>query len=381
MIDHAQIKYGGGCNTGAIGINDGVSPTITNSTVSQSWGYAIKVTEGGSPEIADNAVLGSESYGIYYKANGTQTGTVDIHGNYVEGGSNGIYVESTSTGSIFGKSLGANTVVGTTASALFYRGLDIPGNITGNTLVANSQNYIKIKESTVAHSSIWNSGGGPVKVEGTITVASGVTLSITKGVRLFGTPGMVVKGTLNAEGTASEPVVFTGAKEEANGRMVRDFLRSRKRRLGHRPCRSPIWRRLQHGGRRGDRLLADDQELDPLPQLRLRDQGHRIRLPEDRMEPLPRQRQRPLLQRHGQTSRLPTTTGVAPTGPKPAGCGDSVTSNVEWKPAVQLPELAGQCRGKESQCGEGADPVSLATGQLNYSHRDLLLTNKSSVAA
>jgi RHS repeat-associated protein len=53
-----------------------------------------------------------------------------------------------------------------------------------------------------------------------------------------------------------------------------------------------------------------------------------------------------------------------------------VTTNVEWKPAVQLPELAGHCRGKESQCGEGADPVSLATGQLDYSHQDLQLTNK-----
>ena len=54
-----------------------------------------------------------------------------------------------------------------------------------------------------------------------------------------------------------------------------------------------------------------------------------------------------------------------------------MTTNVEWKPAAQLPELAGHCRGQESQCGEGADPVSLATGQLSYSHRDLLLTNNS----
>ena len=44
---------------------------------------------------------------------------------------------------------------------------------------------------------------------------------------------------------------------------------------------------------------------------------------------------------------------------------------------MQLPEQNGHCRGTESQCGEGADPVSLATGQLAYSHRDLLLTNKS----
>src|SRR6185503_15819481 len=29
------------------------------------------------------------------------------------------------------------------------------------------------------------------------------------------------------------------------------------------------------------------------------------------------------------------------------------------------------------QCGSGADPVSLATGKLAYTHRDLLLTNKS----
>ena len=50
-----------------------------------------------------------------------------------------------------------------------------------------------------------------------IYVLGGVTLKLTKGVVLFGSPNMTVNGTLLVEGTAVEPVVFTGAKGESPG--------------------------------------------------------------------------------------------------------------------------------------------------------------------
>ncbi len=211
VINHAEVRHGGGCNTGAIGIY-GSSPTIENSTFQDNHGYAIKVAEGGSPEIANNRILNSGTHGIYYKTASTQTGEVNIHGNYVEGGLNGIIVENNGTGAVFGKTLGGNTVKGTTNTALLYKGPDIPGDITGNTLEGNKSNIIFLG-GTVAHSETWNNGGSPIQFEGSVTVVSGATLTITKGVLMLN-PGMTVKGTLKAEGTAEEPIVFAGAKEE-----------------------------------------------------------------------------------------------------------------------------------------------------------------------
>jgi len=378
VVDHAELRYGGGCNTGAIGIK-GSSPTIKNSTFSHSYGYAIKVTEGGSPEIANNIVLDSQTYGIYYKAINTQTGEVNIHGNYVEGGTNGIYVESTGTGSVVGKTLGTNTIIGTTSSALLYKGSDIPGDITGNTLFANSQNYVKIKEGTVARSSTWNNGGGAVKVEGTITVASGVTLKITKGVDLFGTPNMTVKGTLNVEGTSTEPVVFTGAKEESNGEwcLISFQPGSGASVIDHAEIRYAGGCNTGAVGVNGSSPTIKNSTF-------AHSYGYAIKVTESGSPRIEWDRFR---SNANGLSYSGTGKLMAPNndwnhcadGPMPAGCGESVTSNVEWKPATQLPELDGPCRGKESQCGEGADPVSLATGQLDYSHQDLLLTNKSSI--
>jgi hypothetical protein len=218
VIDHAEVKYAGGCGTGGIAIN-GSSPTIKNSTLEHNASYGIKVSEGGSPEIANNRLANNPQSEIYYSAGGTKTGEVNIHGNEVEGGEAGIRVIITSTGEVFGKTLGANTITKTTGTAFAYEGTDIPGDITGNALVANTQNVITIS-GTVAHSEAWNDSGTPIKVASSITVASGAILTITKGVFLK-SPKMTVNGTLQAEGTATEPVVFTGAKEETAGEWCR----------------------------------------------------------------------------------------------------------------------------------------------------------------
>jgi RHS repeat-associated protein len=375
VLDHAELKHGGG--NGSTIVVKGSSPTITNSVIRNSWKTGISVEGGGSPEIANNLVLANPTYGIKYQATLAQTGEVNIHDNFVEGGTHGIHVESTSTGSVVGKTLGANVIARTSAVALYYKGLDIPGNITGNTLIENSQDVIRIGTGTVANSSTWSDGGNPIKVEGTITVASGVTLKITKGVFLTGTPNMTVKGTLKAEGTAEEPVVFTGPYEEAGGEwsQMRFEPGSGASVLDH--------AELKHGGGNGSTIVVKGSSPTITNSVIRNSWKTGISVTESGAPKIEwnRFRRNPSGLSYSGAGKLvaPNNDWGCASGPNPAGCGDSVTSNVEWKPAVQLPEPDGQCRGGESQCGEGADPVSLATGDLSYSHRDLLLTNKSAV--
>ncbi len=374
VVDHAEVKYGGACGTGGINV-EGSSPTIKNSTISHSSTYGINIPSGGGPEIANNHLFANANTDIRYQATGTQTGQINIHGNEVEGGPNGISVSATGTGVVAGKTLGANTITGTTEKALYYSGTDIPGDITGNTLSGNKENIIRLS-GTVAHSETWNSGS-PVKYEGEVVVASEATLTITKGVYLIN-PKTEVKGTILAEGTSSEPVVFTGAKEAAAGEWCSIALRpgSGASVIDH--------AEVKYGGACG---TGDINAEGGTPTIRNSTISHSSNYgikAEKSTVVIEWNRFRANANNavfYNGTGNLsaPHNDWNCASGPKPAGCGETVASNIKWEPAVQLPELDGPCRGKESQCGEGADPVSLATGQLDYSHQDLLLTNKSTM--
>jgi RHS repeat-associated protein len=376
VIDHAELKYGGGCGAGTL-LVEGASPTITNSTIRKSSSDGIKVQGGGSPEIANNSFIANSGTGIYYTSFSTEKGQINIHDNLIEGGTNGIEVTMPTSGLVTGQSLGGNLIIGTTKKALFYKGPDIPGNITGNILLANSQDVITIGEGKVATSSTWNNGGSPVKVENSISVVSGATLKITKGVLLKGSPTMYIDGTLKVEGTAAEPVIFTGAKGEAPGEWCHLLFAtgSGASVIDH--------AELAYGGGCGGGTLLVEGASPTITNSTIRKSSSgAIRVTASGTPKVEWNRFRGNgsgINYSSKTGKLlaPNNDWGCASGPAPSGCGDSVTSNVEWKPAITLPEPQGQCRGKESQCPEGADPVSLATGQLSYSHRDLLLTNKS----
>jgi YD repeat-containing protein len=374
VVDHAELRSGGACGNGSINI-EGSSPTIKNSVIRNSTSNAIRVTGGGSPEIADNQLLANNS-GIYVSATGSQSGEVNIHGNYVEGGSFGIDVSlANTTGSFPGKSLGGNSIIKVTGNtALSYKGPDIPGNITGNVLIENKQNLISIG-GKVASSSTWNNAGTPILISEGITVQSGATLTITKGV-LFksSSPGITTKGTLKVEGTAEEPVLFIANTEPLSPWCGLTFQAgSGASVLDHAELRS--------GGSCGNGSINIEGSSPTIKNSVIRNStSNAIKVTASGAPKIEWNRFRSNSSglSYTGTGKLsaPNNDWGCANGPKPAGCGDAVTSNVEWKPAVQLPEDYAQCRGEESQCGEGADPVSLASGRLNYSHRDLMLTNK-----
>ncbi|HWN73752.1 MAG TPA: right-handed parallel beta-helix repeat-containing protein, partial [Solirubrobacterales bacterium] len=220
VLSHVEVANGGwrdsgypNCNKGAITI-EGSSPTIVHSTIREACGYGITALSGGAPEIAEDTFVKAGA-AIAYSASSGQSGEINIHDNYVEGGSSGIGVSVKSGASVNAKALRGNTVVGTEGVGVSYSGIDVPGDVTENTLSANAGNYILIS-GTVAHSSTWNDGGTRVLVGEGLTIAAGVTLRINPGVHLLN-PVMTVEGTLLAEGTAETPVRFTGAEEKAIG--------------------------------------------------------------------------------------------------------------------------------------------------------------------
>ncbi len=219
VLDHVEVKYGGeklsfNPHIGAVEVNAS-SPTIANSTFRNNNGYGIRMSHGGSPEIADNELFNNGEAAISYTSNTGDTGEINIHDNLVEGGPYGIGAWVFGSATVSAKTLSGNTVIGTKGIGLSYSGPEVPGNVTENMLTGNASNFIQIG-GTVAKSSTWNDGGTPVKVEGGLTVAAAATLKIGPGVYMM-RPNMTVKGTLKAEGSAEDPIVFTGVAQTTPG--------------------------------------------------------------------------------------------------------------------------------------------------------------------
>ena|GEM_PF-949734 len=379
VLNHVEVAYGGGVGTfnpqGTI-VSQGSSPKIINSTLLHNKAASILITEGGAPEIGNDAITECASSGqaISYSAGTGKKGEVNIHNNSILRCATGINVD-TRLSSVTGKSLGSNSIVESEKTALSFQGSEIPDEITYNTLIANKENVISIS-GAVNHSETWLNGGTRVRFSGAVTVSAGATLTIGRGV-LMTNPNLTVKGTLKANGTAEEPIVFTGAKEAEAGEWSN---------LKFEPGSGESTLEqveVAYGGSSGGMIeIKGSHPLITNTTIR-KSKNYGIKVTESGAPTIEWNRFRSNANglSYSGTGKLsaPNNDWGCSSGPKPAGCGDTVTSNVKWEPAINLPELDGHCRGKETQCGEGADPVSLATGQLDYSHQDLLLTNKSSV--
>lgn len=72
---------------------------------------------------------------------------------------------------------------------------------------------------TIATNTTWTAAGSPYLVTATVTVNAGVTLTVEPGVIVKFATGtyLRVSGTLFAEGLPNSPIIFTSAKDDANG--------------------------------------------------------------------------------------------------------------------------------------------------------------------
>ncbi len=209
VMRHVEVTKAGTKSESAIKIKS-ASPTIEDCTIRESDYGAISVQEGGSPEIANNYIQDSGGYaGIRYESNEKSTGEVNIHDNLIEGGYGG-GISVYESGPVVGVSVGGNTVEGNEDSGISYNGDEIPADLDENTLKENGNNAIWVS-GTISNSMTWTDHGYPFILGNDLTVGSEATLSIGPG---FTTKSdswwsIIVNGTLKAEGTSEDPVVFT----------------------------------------------------------------------------------------------------------------------------------------------------------------------------
>jgi hypothetical protein len=206
VLDHVEVNGGGAMYGQAIKIENS-SPRITNSVIRKSTWWGIYITSG-APEIDHNSITGSTQSGIIYSQE-EHPGSVNIHDNVLEGngGSAALYVGA--WGETSAISLGGNIVKGNSAlEAVYYaagEAGEVPPDIGTNVLSENTGNHIDVS-GVLKKSATWHNGA-PINPAG-LTIAKEATLSVDPGT-LFEGGGIFVKGTLKAEGTAKEPIVFT----------------------------------------------------------------------------------------------------------------------------------------------------------------------------
>jgi RHS repeat-associated protein len=380
VLDHVEVKRAGTSSTSyAIKIEHS-SPRITNSTIRETTGWPLYTTGESAPEIHDNFISGGRA--VYFETGGKTLG-LNFHDNWVEKqwGSAAVFVEP-SAGPVVATSLGDNVVTNNNATqGIYYNGgpnnSEIPPDIANNLVFANtggaSTNQIAFA-GILNKSMTWEPGLRVLRLEGTLTVAGGKTLTLKPGVNLLA-GSMKVQGTLRAEGTAASPVTFEPKNSASSCGYIRFESGSGGSVLDHLEI-------AQCSAGTGLGAVEIKGVSPTVTNSTFRSNGpYAIRVTESGAPKIERNRFRANTAglSYSGTGKLaaPNNDWGCTSGPQPAGCGDSVTANVDWKPAAPTPEKNGSCQGEESQCPKGADPVSLATGQLSYSHRDLLLTNKS----
>ena len=168
------------------------SPQILACDISNNTGQGVSLN-GASPEIRDNVFRENTQDGIRCVNSSLAT----IEGNTFD--SNGdwpIWLDTSSSGA----------------------------QINGNTF-EGSRPFNAIASGTLAADTTWTDDA-PYVVNGPITVLEGVTLAIEPGAIVkfggpgcyfYGLPGIVVQGTLIADGTSENPIVFTSVHDHSVG--------------------------------------------------------------------------------------------------------------------------------------------------------------------
>ncbi len=214
-LDHCRIEYGGySSQWGGLYIY-GSSPHISNTTVANSKYYGIRVDHAASPSLHNIRVERSGNYGLFIGSAVVALTNSTIHGSMSAGSAdfttmtgNTIYHNET-----FPVKVGAN-FVGSLSSA----------NVLINT---GGSSFVSVSGGTISLDATWQNIGLPYVITGNITIQGtngedGVTtLTLQPGVELrfnrstrfiigasSGNPGALI-----AEGTETDPILFTSAQE------------------------------------------------------------------------------------------------------------------------------------------------------------------------
>jgi RHS repeat-associated protein len=412
-LDHAEVRFAGGADGGAVYITN-ASPQITNSTIKRNGGHGISATGASGPTITNNTVLDNRYAGIYLGFSGTGQSEVRVSGNDVErNGGYGIGVVASPTSSnVVGVTLRDNVVRDNKDVAILYQ-VDLndplPADIdenpapSGNVLATgNTGDYVQLA-GTIASSTSWEDRGYPIILSSSLTIPTGTTLTLGPGVVVKGTSlasSFVVNGTLDAQGTAAQPITFTSMKDNSAGGITwsgsnpapgdwRGFTFKAGTPSSGRGTFDHV--HLRYGGysNQGKAAIEIECPCPTTPTFRhstIEQNSRAVSIQGDPGSSAPivaRSKFRAnnfwAVWKGGTTvTSMPNNTWGCASGPQPLGCGDLVTpiSRVSVEP-YDSADGENPCPGKKSQCPRGGDPVSLATGAFTYDHTDLSLTNKA----
>lgn len=238
-FDQSFVRYGGSgsCNytcPHAI-LLDGVAFSIQNTALSQSGYYGLRI-KNASPTV-NNVDISTSQYGILLEsANPTITNS-NIHDN-TQYGIYGTGSNPTITGSTISNSKQGLYLASTNAPYPSISGNTFANNLTyaasievgalptfgANTFVGTIGNGVNVGAGTLTQNATMYGAGA--YVIGKIMVEQGATLTIQPGavVKAYGPyncysscAGIVVKGSLTANGQAASPIVFTSARDDSYG--------------------------------------------------------------------------------------------------------------------------------------------------------------------
>jgi RHS repeat-associated protein len=164
VLDHAEVRYGGGGSTGAVTVSGG-QLTLSNSLVSKSSVAGLRIT-GANPTVTNNTFQDN-------------------------------------TGAAVSMDLASNPA------------------IAGVTLTNNAVNGVVLDAGTLPGNAFWDDPDIAYRLSGDVTVPLGATLTLASGQvvkgRTFWTDKVIVAGTLAADGTANSPIVFTSDRDDTAG--------------------------------------------------------------------------------------------------------------------------------------------------------------------
>jgi parallel beta-helix repeat protein len=201
------------------------SPGIMDCTVQRNGSYGVYCQDASSPQIQGAHVVANGSYGIYLYGTGAaghnclpviQGSTLVGNVSYAVAAQN-YYQPALAIVDARGNWWG--TADATAIASMVYDYADNPGSSAvvnyGNWLGAQDGSPVggRFVHGQLAGNIVWQTDDSPIGIIGPVLVSSNATLTIQPGVEVafYGNFALQVDGSLQALGTASQPILFTSA--------------------------------------------------------------------------------------------------------------------------------------------------------------------------
>jgi parallel beta-helix repeat protein len=243
VLQFVEVRYAGSANVGSV-FADATDVRILDSIIRDGGDDGIEISRA-SVRVERTTIIDNAAAGIVAYSQGSGPG-MSLIDNTITGNDYGIYISGTTTIA----AIAGNTITGNTQYGLYFtgtfaapvivgntitgngRGIRVPIEVMpdtadGNVLLPNGVNLIEITGGTLTSNltlGVLQSGADVLdryRMDGSVTVAAGATLTIEPGVLMKFAPntGLIVNGNgdLVAVGTSGLPIVFTSLRDDSVG--------------------------------------------------------------------------------------------------------------------------------------------------------------------